>query len=233
MNPLARRLTGAFGVIFVVAQAASLVAAAGSPPTESVGVTVEVFVIRHYHALQVSLALQVVAVLFFCLFAGGLAGMLRRADEATGDSWAPAFTIGAAGSAVLLAGAAAAQGAYQEMSHSGAIPEQVQALFRLGNDLTAASGLFLAVLLAAVGTSAVLNGVLPVPIASIGLFVGLIGLVGAGALGTTRNALGTVVLVAVVLFEVWVAAVSLWLLLWGPGEMAGPPSVGPLGPAGE
>ena len=223
-------MTGAFGVVFVLALAASMAAAAGAPGTDSVGVTVELFVIRHYHALQASLALQVVAVVFLCLFTGGLAGYLKRADEAIGDSWAPGFTVGAAGLAVLLAASAAAQGAYQEMSHSGAVPEQVQELFRVSNDLAAVAGLFLAVLLATLGTSGILNGTVPVPLAWFGLLDGLVGLVGAGGIGTTRNALGTLEFVALVLFLVWSLGLSIWLLAVPDPAGAGSGGAGPGGP---
>ncbi|HEX5266728.1 MAG TPA: hypothetical protein VFW24_08130, partial [Acidimicrobiales bacterium] len=133
MSATGRRLTGSFGLVFVLALAASLATAHGSPGSDSGGFAVEIYVLHHYHSLQVSVALAAVAVVFLGLFAGGVATQLRRADEATGDPWAPAFTVGAAGTAVLLVAAAAAQGAYQEMSHSGAIPEQVQEVFRLSN----------------------------------------------------------------------------------------------------
>ena len=213
MSTVARRLTGSFGLVFVLALAASLATAGGAPGTDSTGFAVELYVVHHYHSLQVSVALAAMAVLFLALFAGGVATHLRRADEATGDPWAPVFVVGAAGTAVLLIAAVAIQGAYQEMSHSGSIPEQVQALFRVSNGLLAASGLFIAVLLAAAGTSGVLNGSIPVPLSWLGLFTALVGLVGAGGLGTTRNAFGTLELVTLILFEVWSLAMSLWFVM--------------------
>ena len=213
MSSTARRLTGSFGLVFVVALAASLAASHGAPGTDSDGFVVELFVRAHYHALQVSVALAAVAVVFLGLFAGGVATHLHRADEATGDPWAPAFVVGAAGTAGLLIAAVAAQGAYQEMSHSGSIPEQVQALFRLSNGLLAASGLFIAVVLVTAGTSGVLNGSIPVPLSWLGLFTALVAMVSAGGLGTTRNAFGTLELITLILFELWSLGVSLWLIM--------------------
>ena len=212
MSTLVRRLTGSFGLVFVLALAASLATAHGTPGTDSSGSVVELYVVRHYHSLQVSVALAAVAVLFLGLFAGGVATHLRRADEATGDAWAPTVVVGAAGTAVLLIAALAAQGAYQEMSHIGALPELVQELFRLSNGLLAASGVFIALFLAGAGTSGVLNGSLPAPLSWLGLFTALVGLVSAGGLGTTRNVFGTLGLIALILFEVWSLGVSLWLL---------------------
>ena len=212
MSTVTRRLTGSFGLVFVLALAASLATAEGAPGPDTSGYAVELYVVHHYHSLQVSVALAAVAVLFLALFAGGVASHLRRADDATGDPWAPVFVVGAAGAAVLLIAAVAAQGAYQEMSHSGSIPEQVQALFRLSNGLLAASGLFIAVLLAAAGTSGVLNGAIPAPLSWLGLFTALVGLVSAGGLGTTRNAFGTLGLVTLILFEAWSLGISVWLL---------------------
>ena len=215
MSTVSRRLTGSFGLVFVLALAASLATAEGAPGSDSTGFAVELYVVHHYHSLQVSVALAAVAVLFLALFAGGVATHLRRADEATGDPWAPVFVVGAAGTAVLLIAAVATQGAYQEMSHSGSIPEQVQALFRVSNGLLAASGLFIAVLLAAAGTSGVLNGSIPVALSWLGLFTALVGLVSAGGLGTSRNAFGTLELVALILFEVWSLGLSMWFVM-GP-----------------
>lgn len=215
MSTVARRLTGSFGLVFVLAMAASLATAEGAPGTDTPGFAVELYVIRHYHLLQVSVALAAVAGLFLALFAGGVATHLRRADEATGDPWAPAFGVGAAGTAVLLIAAVAAQGVYQEMAHTGAVPEQVVELFHLSNGLLAGSGLFIAVLLAAAGTSGVLNGSIPAPLSWLGLFTALVGLVSAGGMGTTRNAFGTLELVTLILFEVWSLGLSLWLVM-GP-----------------
>ena len=213
MSTVSRRLTGSFGLVFVLALAGSLAAAEGAPGTDSTGFAVELYVVHHYHSLQASVALAAVAVVFLALFSGGVATHLRRADEATGDPWAPVFVVGAAGTAVLLIAAVTIQGAYQEMSHSGSVPEQVQGLFRVGNGLLAASGLFIAVLLAAAGTSGLLNGSIPVPLSWLGLFTALVGLVSAGGLGTTRNAFGTLELVTLILFEVWSLGMSLWFVM--------------------
>lgn len=221
MNLTARRLTGAFGLVFVLALAGSLAAAAGAPGNDTGGFAVELYVVHHYHALQASVALAAVAVLFFSLFAGGLATQLRRADDAIGDAWAPGFVVGTAGTAVLLLGAVAVQGAYQEMSHSGSIPEQVQALFRVSNGLLAAAGLFLAVLLVTAGTSGLLNGTIPAPLAWFGMFSALVAVVSAGGLGSSRTTFGTLELVTLILFELWSLAVSLWLVI-GPDPAIGP-----------
>ena len=212
MSTVARRLTGSFGLVFVVALAASLATAAGAPGTDTPASAVELYVQHHYHSLQVSVALAAVAVLFLCLFAGGVATHLRRADEATGDPWAPAFIVGAAGTAALLTASVAAQGAYQELSHVGAVPDQVHELFLLSNGMLAAAGLFVAVALAAAGTSGVLNGSIPAPLSWLGLLTALVGLVGAGGLGTTRNVFGTLDLITLILLEVWSLGVSVWLV---------------------
>ncbi|HEX5267152.1 MAG TPA: hypothetical protein VFW24_10295, partial [Acidimicrobiales bacterium] len=77
------------------------------------------------------------------------------------------------------------------------------------------AGLFIAVLLAAAGTSGVLNGSIPAPLSWLGLLTALVGLVSAGGLGTSRNAFGTLSLVTLILFEVWSLGLSLWFVM-GP-----------------
>jgi hypothetical protein len=113
------------------------------------------------------------------------------------------------------------------MSHSGSVPEQVQALFRLSNGLLAAAGLFIAVLAAAAGTSGLLNGSIPVPLAWLGLVTGVVGLVSGGGIGTSRDAFGALELVTLILFEVWSLGVSLWLVLTDAEDAVPPQEVGP------
>lgn len=218
---LVRRITGWVGVAFAVAAALSLATAGAAPGTDATGAAVELYAIDHYHAQQASLMLDTLGSFLFLIFAGNLAARLRRADAITGESWGPIFLIGSVGGVVLRLSADALQGAYQELSHSGAVPAQILELFHVRNGLVAASGAALAAGLAAVGVSGILNGSIPVPLAWVALVAGGVYLVGVGGLGTARTTFGLVALVASVLLLVWVLAVSLWLLS-GPDRERAP-----------
>lgn len=221
-SPTVRLITAGTGVGFVASLVLSLLIGGIAPGTDSTGTTVELYAINHYHAEQASLMLGALAAFFFLLFAGHLYGRLRRADAATGDSWAPTFLLGAVGTAVLQLAAEALQAAYQELSHSGAVPAQVLELFRVDNGLIAASGITLAVALVSAGVSGLLNGSVPVPLSWLALVTSLVALVGVGGLGTARTSFGSLDDAASALLLVWVLAVSGWLLR--VGDRPAPPA---------
>jgi hypothetical protein len=210
---LARRITGGLGVAFSVVMVASLATGVGLPGSDATGATVELYAIDHYHRLQLSLALAVVAWFLWALFAGALASWLRRVDDATGDVWAPAFVIGSAGAAVLALAAVGVQGAYQGLSHSGALPAQVLELFRVSHSLAAVGGALLAAALVAIGISGVLNAGVPAGLGGLAFVVAVLAAVGAGGAATARTSLGTITIVATIALVVWAAAVSVWLLM--------------------
>ena len=210
-----RRITGATGAAFVVSLALSLLVGGVGPGTDATGAAVELYAINHYHAEQASLMLGALAAFFFLIFAGHLYGRLRRADGVTGESWAPTFLLGAVGTAALELAAEAVQAAYQELSHSGALPAQVLELFRIDNGLLAASGITLAVALVSAGISGLLNGSIPVPLAWLALVASLVALVSVGGLGTARTTFGAVSDASAALLLAWVLGVSGWLLLAG------------------
>ncbi|HEV2369430.1 MAG TPA: hypothetical protein VGR90_06115 [Acidimicrobiales bacterium] len=210
---ISRRITAGFGIGFAVFLAAALGAAWGRPGTDSTDTQVEVFIIGHYHGLQASLGLGALAVLLFALFASGLTTHLLRADDATGDSWAPGFAIGAAGFLTLWTAALAVQGAYQGLAHNGQLPPLILELFRVANTLASGGGLFLGALLTAAGVSGLLNGTIPVPLAALGLVDAVVALASVGGLATARSTFGTLQIVALVVLAVWALLVSVWLIV--------------------
>lgn len=221
----ARRLTGAMGSAAGVVLAIALVARVGTPGSDATGTDVELFVIHHYHRLQAASAISVLALFLLALFAGALAGRLRRVDDATGDVWAPCFGVGAAGALALSGASVAAQGTYQELSHSGAVPQEILELYHLSNGLAAGSGAFLAAALASVALSGVLNGTIPVPLSWLGALGAAVALVSAGGVATSRTTFGILAIAALVILVIWTLAVGLWLLVGGevPDQAVSPP----------
>ena len=220
----ARGITGGLGLAFAVVMAASLITGAGVPGSDATGSAVELYAIDHYHRLQLALALAVVAWFLFALFAGALASWLHRVDDATGDVWAPGFVIGSAGAAVLALAAVAVQGAYQGLSHAGALPAQILELFRISHSLAAVAGALLAAALVAIGISGVLNASVPSGLGGLAFVVAALAAVGAGGSATARTSLGTVTTVATIALVVWAAGVSVWMLVRSepaPGQAGG------------
>jgi hypothetical protein len=208
-----RRTAGVAGIAFVVTLVVTVILTGASPGTDSTGDRVELYAINHYHSLQGALVFGALAALSFMVFAGQLSARLRKADAAAGDSWAPTFLLGAAGTVMLQLAALAVQGGYQELSHSGALPGTVLELFRAANGLLAASGAPLAVMLVSISVSGLLNGTVPVPLAWLGALTATVALVSVGGVGTARTSFGVLYDASTLLLLVWVLAVSLWLLL--------------------
>lgn len=219
---MSRRVTAGFGLAFFVVLAAAIAMAWGRPGSEGTGTQVELFVLGHYHHLQASLALGGLAAFLFALFSGGIATHLLRVDDATGDSWAPGFVVGAAGFVILQVAGLALQGAYQSLAHQGELPPLILDLFRVQNALGSASGVFLGVMLVALGVSGVLNGTIPVPLAALGLLDAAVAGLGAAGLATIRATFGTLQIVALVGLGLFVALVSVWLVM-SPDSQAGAP----------
>jgi len=210
---MSRRVTAGFGLAFVVVMAGAVVSAWGRPGSDSNGTQVDLFVIGHYHALQVSLGLGALAVFLFALFAGGIATHLLRVDDATGDSWAPGFTIGAAGFLTLWMASLAVQGAYQGLAHEGQLPPLIFELFRVASSLGAAANVLLGVLLVALGVSGILNGTIPVPLAALGMLDAAAALLSGGGVATARTTFGLLQVAALIVLAVFVALVSIWLIV--------------------
>ena len=164
----------------------------------------------------------------FALFAGGVTTHLLRVDDATGDSWAPGFAIGAAGFVSLWLSALAVQGAYQGLGHEGQLPPLIFELFRVAQALGSAAGVLLGVLLVAVGVSGMLNGTIPVPLAALGLLDAVVAVVSGGGVATARGTFGTLQVVSLILFAVFVALVSVWMIVSPAEESRG----GQLGTSG-
>ena len=203
-------MTGvAFFAVGVVATVIRMLA----PGTDATGSQVELYVIRNYHSEQAFIVLNALALALFVIFAGHLSARVRRADASVGDSWAPSFQLGAAGVVVLGLAATAAQGGYQELAHSGAVPAEVLDIYHVANGLASGSGLLLATMLVSVGLSGLLNGTIPVPLSWLALASALVGLVGAGGIGTARSTFGTLGVVSQFLWLLWTLGVSVWLLL--------------------
>ncbi|HET6794378.1 MAG TPA: hypothetical protein VFH45_08060 [Acidimicrobiales bacterium] len=223
-----RRTTGIVGVALFAVGVVATVIHLLAPGTDAGPSVVELYVLGHYHTQQAGVVLQAAELVLFVIFAGHLSARVRRADAAAGDSWTPPFLIGAAGVAALSMAAVGAQGAYQELSHSQALPAEVSDIYHLANGLAAGSGLLLAVMLLAVGVSALLNGTVPVPLAWVALATAGVGVVAAGGIGTARTTFGILSSVQSLMFLGWALGVSTWLLLT---EEPAPPSLAAPGPA--
>ena len=210
---ISRRVTAGFGLAFSLALAAAIAAAWGRPGSDATGTQVDLFIIGHYHSLQASLALGALAGFLFALFAGGVTTHLLRVDDATGDSWAPGFAVGAAGFVALWMASLSVQGAYQGLGHEGQLPPLIFELFRVAGALASAGGVMLGVLLVALGVSGMLNGTIPVPLAALGLLDAVVAVISGGGVATARSTFGTLQVVALIVLAVFVALVSLWLWL--------------------
>ena len=230
-----RRTTGIAGVALFAVGVVAAVIHLLAPGTDAGPSVVELYVLDHYHTQQAGVVLQAAALVLFVIFAGHLSARVRRADATAGDSWTPPFLIGAGGVATLGMATIAAQGAYQELSHSQALPPEVSDIYHLANGLASGSGLLLSLMLLAVGVSALLNGTVPVPLAWVALATSGVGVVAAGGIGTARTTFGILNSVQSLMFLGWVLGVSAWLLLTDeppPRPSLAAEAVGASGPGG-
>ena len=216
-----RRTTGVVGVALFAVGVVATVIHMLAPGTDAASPTVEVYVLAHYHVQQLGVVLQALMLVLFVIFVGHLSARVRRADAAAGDSWTPPFLIGAAGTASLGLAAAGAQGAYQELAHTEALPPEISDVFHIANGLAAGTGLMLAMMLLAVGVSALLNGTVPVPLAWVALATAVVGAAAAGGIGTSRTTFGLLRSIELLMFLGWALGVSGWLLL---GDEQSPPA---------
>ena len=207
-----RRTTGIVGLALFAVGVVATVIHLLAPGTDAGPSVVELYVLGHYHTQQAGVVLQAAALVLFVIFVGHLSARVRRADAAAGDSWTPPFLIGAGGVAGLGTATVAATGAFEELSHSQALPLEVSDLYHLANGLAAGSGLLLSVMLLAVGISALLNGTVPIPLAWLALATAGVGVVAAGGIGTARTTFGILNSVQSLMFLGWVLGLSAWLL---------------------